>query len=490
MGDAPETRLVDRPWLATALWYVAGAVTAWSFGHAFVAGGDLWWHVATGRLTLAERAIPLFDVFSYSRVGQAWLQHEWLSDLVFALWDRAFGLEALLVWKWLVLVTAYLILLAVLRKAAKEPTAAYLGLLAAAAVSSNFLDIRPHLYSLVGFTLLLLLAYERQRIPLGLPVLFLVWVNLHGGFFFGLMALAVIVASRFPDDDAAERRRSIAIGIGCVLAALANPNHIGAFTYPLRYAFDSTSQFREVIGEWKPPFVPGGIHSPLYPWAIGVFAVAVVFTFASRAYRRERGVPVAGLALGLLTLAMSLTSRRFIPLFAIAQTLVVAPALGFLIGSKLQHFPKLVQAAGPALVALVLAVPHVVSPRSFAEQTALTQFPRGAVDFADANGLSGNVFAYYNWGGYLHLRTAGRLKVFIDGRADTVYDDATLERYREVNAKRPGWLEIVESSGARYMLWPKDQVKPMLGALEASGRWRILYHDDLALLVERTGPGG
>lgn len=44
-----------------------------------------------------------------------------------------------------------------------------------------------------------------------------------------------------------------------------------------------------------------------------------------------------------------------------------------------------------------------------------------------------------------------------------VYDDETLQRYREVNAKRPGWLEIVESSGAEYILWPIAEVKPMLG---------------------------
>ena len=74
---------------ATAAWYVAGTLTAWSFGHAVVAAGDLWWHVATGRLMLEQRAIPLVDSLSYTREGQPWLQHEWLADLVFAMWDRA-----------------------------------------------------------------------------------------------------------------------------------------------------------------------------------------------------------------------------------------------------------------------------------------------------------------------------------------------------------------------------------------------------------------
>lgn len=486
--EAPQTRLIDRPWLVTAAWYVAGGLTAWSFGYATVAAGDLWWHVATGRLMVEQRAIPLVDSFSYTREGQPWLQHEWLSDLIFAVWERAFGLQALVYWKWAVLVVAFVLLLAVLRRTTREPAAAYLGTLAAAAVSANFLDIRPHLYSLTGFTLLLLLTYDRKRLPIALPVLFLVWVNLHGGFFFGLMALAVIVSARFIHGDRDDLRRSLLVVTGCCLAALVNPNGIGAFAYPIRYAFDSTSPFREVIAEWKPPFEPSGIHSPLYPWAIGLFIVAVAFTFASRAYRQERGVPVAGLALGFLTLAMSLTSRRFIPLFAIAQSLAVVPALGYLIAPFTQRVPKLVPAAAAAVIGLVLLLQHPLSLRAFGEMTAEAQFPKRAVDFAEANGVSGHVFAYYNWGGYLHLRTAGRLKVFIDGRADTVYDDETLQRYRLVNAKKPGWLEVIESSGARYILWPIAEVKPMLGPLQSSGRWRILFHDDQALLVERIDP--
>jgi len=490
MGDVPESRLIDRPWLATASWYVAGGLTAWSFGYAAVAAGDLWWHVATGRLTLEMRAIPLVDSFSYTREGQPWLQHEWLSDLIFAVWDRAFGLQALVYWKWSVIVTAFVLLLAVLRRTTREPAAAFLGTLAAAAVSANFLDIRPHLYSLVGFTLLLLLTYDRKRIPLGLPLLFLVWVNLHGGFFFGLMALAVILSTRFVGADPDDRRRSLLVGTGCILAALVNPNGIGSFAYPIRYAFDSTSPFREVIAEWRPPFDPAGIHSPLYPWAIGLFIAAVIFTFASSAYRRERGVPLAGLALGFLTLAMSLTSRRFIPLFAISQTLVVVPALGHLLTPLLPRIPSLAQASAALVLGLVLLIPHPLSTRAFAEMTAEAQFPRRACDYADENGISGPVFAYYNWGGYLHLRTAGRLEVYIDGRADTVFDDETLQRYRQVNAGKPGWLEVIESSGARYILWPTAQVKFMLDPLRSSGRWQIRYSDDVAVLFERYDPAG
>ena len=48
-------------------------------------------------------------------------------------------------------------------------------------------------------------------------------------------------------------------------------------------------------------------------------------------------------------------------------------------------------------------------------------------DFIEANGIAGNALcALRNWGGYIHWRTDGRLKVYVDGRADTIYDGDTL----------------------------------------------------------------
>jgi hypothetical protein len=485
MEDAHESAPVARWWLAPALWYVASGLAAWSFGHAVTRASDLWWHVATGRLILEQRAIPLADPFSFTREGQPWLQHEWLADLVYAAWVRAFGMPSLVYWKWGLLVATFALLLATLRRTAREPVAAYVGMFAAAAIAAPFLDVRPHLYSLLGYVLLLALTYERESTPLYLPALFLVWANLHAGFFFGLMALAVILAPHALRAAGTERRRTVIVGLGCALASAATPNGISAFTYPLRYALDRSSPFRE-LAEWQPPFASMGIESPLFPWAMGLFAVAAVFSLRSSGYRRERGIPVVGLMLAVLTLAMALTSRRFIPLFAISQSLVVAPALGYLLAPIARRMPEIAPPVAASLLSLALLVPYTLTSRAFGELTGEETYPRGTCDYIEEKALSGRVFAYYNWGGYLHLRTAGRLKVYIDGRADTVFDDETYRRYLVVLRMRPGWREVVETSGADYVLWPTAQGRQMLGELVTSGHWRVLLRDELSTLLERV----
>jgi len=200
--------------------------------------------------------------------------------------------------------------------------------------------------------------------------------------------------------------------------------------------------------------------------------------------RSEPGVPWLGVVLGVLTLAMSLRSRRCIPLFALSQGLVVGPAVARLMPVR----PRAMTLAMPALACVLAAswlAPYPRASWAFAYLTAEDTFPVETCNFIDANALAGNVFAFYNWGGYLHLRTAGRMQVFIDGRADVVFDDDTYVRYTSVLGLAPGWSETIERSGADYVLWPNDQPSQLAGLVNG-GRWRLVYTDSVSTLLERA----
>ena len=471
------------PRLSAALWAAAAVTTFWSFGYTRMWGSDLWWHLATGRWIWRHRALALVDPWSFTRHGQPWLQHEWLADVVFEAWRRCFGSEALVFWKWALIVATYSVLMWTLRRASGDALSAYLAALFALAVGAPFLDVRPHLYSLLGFAILLRVTLPPARPPLWLPLLFLVWANLHGGFFFGLLALVVILGSR------ALVERSLAgwpLVLASVVACALNPNGLAAFTYPLKYAFDRSSPFR-TLGEWRPPFAGGGIQAPLYVFAIAAFVIAVVVVLLPRVRREQPALVLAGLGLGALTLAMSLNSRRFVPLFAMASSLVVALALRQLTAPVLRRLAPSPWRWALPVAALVFGVArladHPLSTAAFADLTMLEKFPVAACDFVDAKRIAGKVFAYYNWGGYLHLRTDGRLQVFIDGRADTVFDAKTYNDYVRVLRMKPGWMDVVFGSAADYVLWPDDEVP---AALVKSGRFRPLADDEVSVLLVRA----
>jgi hypothetical protein len=487
--------------------YLAGLLAFWSFGYTTMRGSDFWWHLASGRWMLEHRSVPRTDFWSYTHWGQPWMHHEWLSDVLYAAWEKLLGMESLVWWKWCVIVATFLLLMRCLHRLARCPLAALLAAGFALAVAAPFLDIRPHLYSLLGYVLVLRLALIRERPAPLLPLIFLVWVNLHGGFFFGLMALSIALFAwvLFPEAvgnsgaaassaEPAKRRwaYAVALGLACAGICLINPNFAEPFVYPLRYAFSATSPYRS-LNEWKPPFESGGIAAPLFPYALGVIGVAVLWLLISGRWRSRRRESLAGLLLSTLTLLMALESRRFIPLFAISGSLLLAPALAALFAALESRLrPPLEQKLGPlptrllvsvaALIAgALLLAPYPQSNRAFLYLTAEDTFPVETLNFVEANGIAGRTFAYYNWGGYIHLRLDGQLQVYIDGRADTVFDDETFRRYMHIISAGEGAVYMVEASGADWVLWPRNSER-LIEQLLQSGRWYPLFEDAVSIL--------
>ncbi len=492
--DEPKPAPEPKPRSAFLLWLAAAVVTFWSFGFTTMKGSDLWWHIASGRFIWQHKTLNFKDPWSFTFNGKPWLSHEWLSDVVFQAWSSLLGMETLVWWKWMVLVSTFVLLFLTLKRIAGSALPAYLATLAAIAVGAAFFDIRPHLYSLFGFAALLRLALLPSRHRWLLPVGFLFWVNLHGGFFFGLLVLTTIFAVARMVGEA--KKNDLPLWLVCLVVCLVNPNGPDAYVFSLHYATNPKSAYLR-IGEWKPLWQEGGIRAALYYPAIGVFLVSSALTFATRLHRRQPRITYTALALGLLTLAMSLKSRRFIPLFGIAQSLLLAPVLGVGLerarASLARRWPQLARHPFAKLVAPAVALvtgvlwlaPYPLSSRAFLYLTSQDSFPVEALNVAEVNQLQGKVFAYYEWGGYVHLRTDGRLQVFIDGRADTVFDDQTYRRYSRVHNTQPGWEKIVDGSGADYFLWPRQHRK-QAEKLRESGNWRTLYADHVAVLLIRA----
>ena len=163
--------------------YTAAVLTA--------SDADAFWVAAAGRWMLEHRTIPSADPFAFTTTGLVWQNHEWLADVIFALWERLFGLASLVFWKWSLLVATFTILHRTLARLTGDWLASFAAVLLAAALASPLLDIRPHLYSWLGFVLLLDATLGRPRPARWLPILFLVWANLHAGVTFGLIALVV-----------------------------------------------------------------------------------------------------------------------------------------------------------------------------------------------------------------------------------------------------------------------------------------------------------
>ena len=472
----------DRKAIGSLLWLLTGVAVFWSFGFARLNGTDLWWHLATGRWISQHRSFPAQDPFSFTAHSK-WVIDSWLSDVVLYQWSQLFGLYSLVYWKWILIVAIFLLLAKVCRRVSHEQVAGFFAAIFAATVAQPFLDIRPHLFSLLCLVLLFLIVLDAKRSSRSrfvlLFALFLLWANLHAGVVLGVLLLPVLLARDY--FHAAKRKAAIALTAGAWLITLANPNGTGVYRQSLVYALRFDDPFRARIAEWQAPFVPGGVFSPLYPVALFLFAAAAVLLLGRKS--RKRFIPLIGI--GVFTLLLSLQSRRLIPAFAIC----IAPALAAAVAPFSRKWVKQLPAfALPVVLAGIAAFVlwrYPLQPRVFHHLTTEYTFPAETVNFIETNDLSGNIFAYYNWGGYLHWRIPGQMKVFIDARASAVFERATFRDYVKIFSEEPGWEAIIQRTPVEYLLWPIEK-ESLYRALLRSNQWRFVYRDAISVLLVRA----
>jgi hypothetical protein len=187
-------------------------------------------------------------------------------------------------------------------------------------------------------------------------------------------------------------------------------------------------------------------------------------------------------ALAVVTFAMAATSRRFIPLFAVTA----APLAGLFVhalGARLRPGPRVRLALNvAALVAAVFLVHGVrLHPRALDRWTRADVYPEAALRALNALGPPERVLNDYVWGGFILLH-APAARVFIDQRANTVYDEAIVRDYRFFTTGRPGLHERLAGYGADAAL-VRARSPLAAGLRREPGAWVPVYADTLATIL-------
>ncbi|MCI0399275.1 MAG: hypothetical protein L0332_09985 [Chloroflexi bacterium] len=455
---------------------------------------DLWWHLATGRVIL-EQGLPETDLFSYTVRDHEWIVQEWLTDVLMYLVYLVAGLPGLSLFFAALVAVAFLLVYA--RCAGRPYLAAFVVLLAVLAAALP-LGARPQMFNLffLAMFIYILEGYKAGRLGRRtlylLPLLAILWANMHSGYLAGVALLAVYTVgegaqrlfARRPEQALPwpEVGRLGAITLASLLAALLNPHGYKLLLFPLGTLGSQAIQGN--ILEWRSP----DFHQP-YFWFFGLLMAAGV---ASWLFSRQRpGWTEALLFLG--TAAAGLLSARHIPLFAVAAPPIISRhLLSALDGTALYPLlsgqqpparpPRLAAAVNWLLVALVLLVTGVwVAGRLANNNLAVAaRFPVAAVDYLESSGLvSARLYNHYDWGGYLIWRG---VPVFVDGRTE-LYGNEFFLRYLQTFELRENWRDPLEEYSVEVILVPRSLALATL--LQAGDGWREVYADDLAKVFVR-----
>jgi hypothetical protein len=499
-----------------------------------LADADIGWHIRTGELILATHSLPRTDPFSSTMQGQPWFAWEWLYDILLGVLHQTCGLNGVVWLCALLIATVFTLLLAqLLQRGTGLPLAILLMLLAESSATIH-MYARPHIVSWL-FSLLWFVALERWEnwsrcghkqlpkwIPWFFPASMLLWVNLHGGWLFGL-ALLGLYAFAASAESMRTKDPFAAIAIGrrarlmlrawmiSAIATLANP--FGWRLHLHIYGYLSDHYLMNRIDEFRSPDFHG--------WAQRCFAAILALTLIAFVGSHLSGIrkklPLSNLLVVLMATYAGLYSTRNLPLSSMLLVLIAGPILW-------ENFKSLAERAGAwqwirnstarissfsgrmgalemnlrghlwPIVAAALAFAICLhggrlGPRRLIDaQFDPRRVPAAAVTLLEHESRAGQlnaepVFSTDAWGGYLIYRLYPVLKVVVDDRHD-LYGSGRIRQYLILTQGEPGWQEVLKHWGIRVVLLPTDSTLANL-LRELPEGWRVAYEDKVGVVFEK-----
>lgn len=481
-------------------WYRASTILDPDFG----------WHVRVGEFLLRQ-GIPYTDPFSYTMPSYPFVSHEWLLDLLLSSAFHFVGMLGLGAIFSFLAVSALVICLGKERKNLSVASLLPIGL--AVLAVGNFVGIRPQVLSWVFFSVVLVIVRDKtlfHRWKWCLPLLFLLWANMHASFPVGLFVLFLGVWYWWR-----KKKLSLSSGVLVLVASLVSTfiTPYGSGMWWEVWMSVTDSSLRWTIQEWMPPF---------FSFSFSFWLLTLLSGFFVYRYRIKLSLFDRILYLCLLVAAVS--SSRLIPFFVFIALPLAAQFLSRFQAdvSKIPHGKTRLKTLFIVLsiVCFLLCLPDGIQTFS-----ARADIPSsGALVYLKAHPAKGEIFAPYNWGGYL-LWQLPEKKVFIDGRmpswrrekapaGESVY---ALKEYKELLNDKISLTRVTEKYTIQTIILPVTQ-SPVAGSFMAhylhwanhtfglalpesvlfarmregveKAGWRNVYDDGEVVIYRRITPSG
>jgi len=353
---------------------------------------------------------------------------------------------------------------------------------------------------------------ERDAKPsllLALPPLTILWVNLHGGFFVGIVLLITYGTGATAGElmyrsrhNAWVRGRQYFLTAGaCAIASLLNPYGYRLHVHVARYL--GASFYLQHVSEFQ--------SIDFHAFTAAYFETLLILAIAAAVWHLGSG-RLIHVTLLLSWSHLALFSARNIPIFAV----VTAPSIGlavhgwleFAISRRPEQWPgkfatslkeletglRAIVKTGkrtrwhlaPCFAVLVLALllAHPGRVKALRAEFDHSRFPVDAAGILSQRGVSPptRLYSSWQWGGYLIYRVWPSINVFNDGRTD-FYGPAFVEEGLRAWEVAPDWENILARYRVNAALLPVDSA--LASVLRERRDWKPVYQDRVAVLFEK-----
>ena len=436
---------------------------------------DYFWHIKAGEY-MVHHGILTKDIFSWLLTSKYWMSHEWLFEVLLYSLKTIFGTYHVYVYSFLsIFMLSSVLFFPNREKITKNIPFSMIYLLFFLLLFIPFVQARPHMisFSFLSFTLWVLMdLYENEdsKKIYFLPVITILWANVHGGssnlpyllsFLFFLIGFFPFTSSKMENITTTKKQRMkyLVITLLCMIGVFCNIHGYKMFFYPYQNMGNMT--MISSIVEWQPTTLNDVSHYLYY-----AFLLFLLFLLL---FSRKK-IRFIDFMLLLFFAYLGLKSIRFWLYLYIASNYFV-----------FYYVKKRKVDSGTSLVILFCCILMLVfafyrlGTTSFHEHYHLSEKMIQTIKKENPKRL----FNYYDYGGELIYHD---IPVFIDGRAD-LYSNYYYEDYLNIVFLQRGFPKLLEKYHFDYYLVSKDN--PIYGYLNLTGDFEEVFHDKTVYLFKR-----
>jgi hypothetical protein len=476
---------------------------------------DLWWHMAMGKYYLANHTLMMdHSIFSWTPTDPTWIYNTCLGSIAMYLFYSLAGGFGLWAFQWLVFLGVFLSFYLFLRLLGQKLDVTYVTIIAAIGVACSLACCfyKPELFSALLFSwLVFVYFYVKVTRKINMfyiyPVLFALWVNLHGAFVMGLVFLAIVFAGEilnrmiFPRESFTTKEL-VHLGAACLLslaATLINPYGIDYLlsTYQVITSEAYTELHNKYILAWftlwpyltdtSEAFYSNGLSA----WMMTLMAIIIFVVFVYELIKKR----TLDFALLLVSIALYWKGMETV------RTSYFFPIMFFFAFFYLMIYRHNLQNILAKTTVFSLLIFLLLFENIFyfnLRHNADNQWfgagldnlvPVKEVEFLKKCKLEGPIFNDYVIGGYLMWALYPEYKVFIDPRYGP-YRKQVFPEYMEFTLK-PATKESIALFREKYpfklAILHYRQMALIFDLLKAGDDWRLLYFEkNAAILIHKS----
>ncbi len=429
---------------------------------------DYWARLLQGNAFWQTGHILKSDPFSYTQT-HLWIDHEWGSSVVFSLVQNIFGFTGILALRIFIVSVMFLLIFKTAKmisdekvKTAQRPLSDVILFIFALEAMPTIAQsgMRCHFFTFVFFTLFIyILEYVRKtqkfKYLVFLPLIMLVWGNMHGGCVAGLGLLMIYSAAEFLNK---KPFKYYLLALAFTFSMLfINPYGVEY----VKFILMASTMERPFVTEWISPFFHPDVTFMLWFKIFYVLSL-VLFLLNIKKIKQDYTKYI----LIFICLFLSFKYVKNTPFIVIVSSIFFYEIFCELCRNRIKKIIII-----PLIGLYIISICNKFSPYFLSAQPVKT------VEFLKINNLKGKVLAPFDMGSYIAYKLYPNNLIYMDGRYEEVYFKSTKDLLDNFyNVQKDGYKILEGKNKPDYVIAPSNAL--INDYLLKTNNFKLIYRNE------------